>query len=432
MKRLCRTVEVSLLLWLALVPCCIVQAQDSQVVLLRNGTTLQGRVVREGDIYYVAVAGGEIQLRASQVERVCQSLEECYRYRLGHLLPGDVQGRLELAHWCLEQGLVEQAHKLLNEVARTHPRHPRLELLRRLLRLKKQSPRRSSPSAEPRSVSARSGSVYQQHQRQAEWDQAQLGELSPQVVRQFTISVHRILQNRCAAGGCHGPGARNGFRLIRASQGRVSPRVVRHNLVQVLQWIDRRHADRSVLLHKALTPHGKQGLSRFGGLDKHSARVLRRWVAQLQQPPAEEQQAQTATARSGQPSPAAKEAVPRTVNAHLFRRQQDLRQGNSTGPPKAPSAVSLPPAGAPAASMLPARYERPSLSASPYDPAWFNRRYHGHPSRDKEPASPTPAGATITTEKKATQPENNPARVLPSRKGRSVDKSKGGPSPRPD
>ncbi len=392
------------LFWLGLAGTASLPAQESQVVLLRNGTTLQGRVVREGSYYYVAVDRGEIRLRASQVQRVCSSLEECYRYRLEHLLPGDAQGRLELAQWCAEHGLTAQARRLLDQVQRTHPQHPRVALLRRKLQLagRRQEGTRPGGQALPGAGPPSSG-VYRRHRQQDRQDQMQLGDLSPQVLRRFTVSVHRILQNRCAAGGCHGPGAKNGFRMIRASQGRVSPRVVRHNLVQVLQWIDRHHVDRSVLLHKALIPHGKEGLYQFRGLDKHSAGVLRQWVAQLQLQTEEAQQADHSRQSSAKP-PAGQ---PRTVNGRLFRNRAALaRKTQSPETHRPVPATGTAAASAPSPGSI-------GSGPSPYDPAWFNRRYH---------SSGRTAGKVLST---AGKPAAGRIDAVSHRRSRqSVDKNK--------
>jgi len=281
---------------------------------------------------------------------------------------------LELAQWCVEHGLARQAAVLLDQLERACPRHPRLALLRRRLRLNQHRAEDATRPAPARPSGAVSPpGVYRRHQQQAREDQALLEPLEPQAVRRFTISVHRILQNRCAAGGCHGPGASSAFRMIRASQGRVSPRVVRHNLVQVLRWIDRRQVDRSLLLRKALTPHGSRGLYQFQGLDKHSARVLRQWLSQLEQKPQPSPEAPPA-GQSGKQRPAeASRPGPGTVNARLFQ-QRTAAEGASFRP-EPPRPGTIPRS---AAAVVPvSRPGSATPSASPYDPAWFNRRYHG-------------------------------------------------------
>ncbi len=337
------------------------RAQAEQVVLLRNGTTLKGKVVQEGNYIYVALPRGEIQLRSDQVERICNSLEECFRYRLAQLLPGDVHGQLELAQWCVDEGLIRQAQWLLDQVRRTASGHPRLELLQRRLRLLSQG-----ASIAKRGLPSDSFSPARKARHSPPL--APIGTLPPEAVEQFTVSVHRILQNRCASGSCHGGGRKGGFGLIRASRGRVSPRVVRHNLASVLRWVNQAQVERSLLLKMALTPHGSTGLYQFNGLDKHTARTLRRWLEKLAQPPA------------GSPSP--------SQNPHLPKPSAASNQGKQA-PPSVPSQKSTQrttPVGYRNKEAPHAGASGSATTTSPYDPQVFNRRFHPQ-RRSLEPNS---------------------------------------------
>jgi predicted esterase len=80
-------------------------------VHLKTGGTLEGQVTYNGDKVVVTTKVGSATFRADEilgVERVATAEEE-YRERAKALKPDDAQGHYQLALWCLEKDLKEQA-----------------------------------------------------------------------------------------------------------------------------------------------------------------------------------------------------------------------------------------------------------------------------------------------------------------------------------
>jgi hypothetical protein len=75
------------------------------VLLLRNGQAIEGKIARAGDLYYVALPGGEIRIQVADVELCCRSLEEGYWRKRAAAELGNVHDHLRLAQWCLRHGL---------------------------------------------------------------------------------------------------------------------------------------------------------------------------------------------------------------------------------------------------------------------------------------------------------------------------------------
>ena len=73
-----------------------------QVVVLRNGSLLQGVVQRENQRVIVADGKDRItKVALNDVDFICKDLSEAYRRKLSRLQPDDVSQHLRLAQWCL-------------------------------------------------------------------------------------------------------------------------------------------------------------------------------------------------------------------------------------------------------------------------------------------------------------------------------------------
>ena len=114
-------------------------APEETVLLLYNGNVLSGKISRQGEHYLVAFSTGEIKIRASQVELVCRDLEDGYQQKRAALLGSDAQGHLDLALWCLRQGLLDHAAGELSEARRLEPNHSRVSVLAQHLAMAQRS-----------------------------------------------------------------------------------------------------------------------------------------------------------------------------------------------------------------------------------------------------------------------------------------------------
>jgi hypothetical protein len=125
--------------WLAVLASLIVQAAalaEERVVVLRNGRVLTGEVLSLGDMTLVSLGDrGEVQLPNATVEMVCQNLEQAYQRKRAAIAYGDLASHLELALWCLKNGLPARAADQWLVVYSIQPNHPGLEPALRTLEL---------------------------------------------------------------------------------------------------------------------------------------------------------------------------------------------------------------------------------------------------------------------------------------------------------
>jgi len=282
-------------------------------LLLRNGRTLEGRVARAGDYYYVAVAGGQVRIGADQVELWCADLEDGYRRKRAAIRPGIVEDHLRLAHWCLRQGLYGHAEAELADARRAEPTHPMIDLLGRQLAAA-QNPPAPQPPAALSTAEARPNA--QDGPTEEELD-AMVEGLPGEAVATFSRTIQPLLINTCGSAACHGPGAESEFRLRRGPLGRPATRLTtQRNLHAVLQWVDRSHPDSSALLTGPAEPHGPANAPVFSKFQAPQYQRLVDWVHQVTGVPAPGAAAEQVATAQQPPSPATGEGaagVPKTV-----------------------------------------------------------------------------------------------------------------------
>ena len=74
---------------------------DQQILLLRNGQTIEGRISQQDGVYVIDLSDGQIRVKPADVDLVCRHLEDGYRRKRAALPTGDAHDHLELAQWCL-------------------------------------------------------------------------------------------------------------------------------------------------------------------------------------------------------------------------------------------------------------------------------------------------------------------------------------------
>lgn len=126
-------------------------APQPGLLLLRNGSVLEGQIRAVPGGFVVRVPRGEITVPQSQVDSVCLSLEEAYQYRRSRLPVGDAKAHLELAAWCLRYHLPTAAAHEIAAAEELSPQHPMIPLLKRRLALLEPSPDQweLDPSSQP-------------------------------------------------------------------------------------------------------------------------------------------------------------------------------------------------------------------------------------------------------------------------------------------
>jgi hypothetical protein len=305
------------------------------LLLLRNGNLLQGEITETGDGYRVVVVGGEIHVKASEVEFRCRTLEEGYQRKTTLIPPGDARAHLDLAMWCQRYGLIERAAEELARASDLEPGHPLIPLVERRIKMSFCPPVPTERPTEPRRLSP----------PPEELDRV-VRDLPPGCVEEFTQAIQPLLVNRCSASGCHGPGNDNAFRLLRLPAARpASRRLTQRNLHSTLQWVDRDAPDRSKLLTVPIRAHGSAESAVFADEDRDQYQRIVDWVYQVSQ-----------------------KATP--MNPRVAEKEQDFSPHVPLPSPTAAAAhtASVPPAGDAGSKVVPAV----PLSSDSYSASWPN------------------------------------------------------------
>lgn len=100
-------------------------AARADVVHLKNGKSIEGKVTVQGDKVTVQIPFGSVSFPKSKVLRIerKESSIEVYDKKIVALKKGDVAGRLELAAWCRKQGLRARGDALLRDVLTLDPQN---------------------------------------------------------------------------------------------------------------------------------------------------------------------------------------------------------------------------------------------------------------------------------------------------------------------
>ena len=263
----------------AVLPVAIRAAEDPalsaspapQILLLRNGSILRGKILSRGEDYLLSAPHGQVVVPGALVRAACQDLQEAYEVLLERAA-AQSQGSayVTLAKWCQSVHLYDEARANL-ELALNLDAN--LDEARQLLTLNEElrvEHRRASRSPdEPREPAvARRDST------------ANLGGLPASLAAQFTSRIQPILTNNCSTASCHGPRSDSGFRLERVQVGQRSDRgAVERNLVSVLEFLDLEQPGQSPLLVKARESHGKPARPLMPGpAGQKQWRELQAWV----------------------------------------------------------------------------------------------------------------------------------------------------------
>lgn len=333
------------------------------VLVLRNGSLLQGQVTRLGDRYLVTLASGsELRLSESDVEMVARTLPEAYQRRLANLSRPDVPAFLDLAEWCLRHHLTVQAADALTRAAQLEPDNPRLERLQRRLEQLVSAPPPPTTNATP---TASPASLEQLEQLAREMPYGTL--------ERFSSGIQPMLLNRCGANNCHGPASSSDYHLVRPPLGQTATRrFTLRNLHATLQTIRAEAPDDSPLLNAAREPHGSLRSAVFTPHEQTQYEQLAAWVRQISQPRRDPQPASIAgvDGRLHQAAPVglANSPAANSPSAAVAPESAASASDGTTQPAGANSAANSP--SATTTSAPPA--------VDPFDPEVFNRRYFGN------------------------------------------------------
>lgn len=250
-----------------------VQPQADSVLLLRNGEMLQGRIARTEDGYDVFVSGGEIHVKAVEVQCHCRNIEEAYSRKRSLVRIDNALDHFELSQWCLKAGLVQQAAGELSEGAALEPTHPLVPVIERRLKIASLP----VPKSDGKVKSGSCGPTSQELDRMVRG-------MPPKTVEAFAQTIQPLLVNNCSAAACHGQAVSNGFHLFRTSTGAPPSRLLtQRNLFAALQWLDRANPEGSPLLAYPARPHGTASVPIFTDRQVLQYRQLREWCLRVTQ-----------------------------------------------------------------------------------------------------------------------------------------------------
>ena len=354
------------------------------VLLLRNGEIIQGQVARSGDRYEVRVPGGEIYVKAAEVQHECRDLAEVYQRKAALIQRDRALDRLELAQWCIKVGLLDHAARELAEAAALEPKHPMLEILRRRL----SAASTPLPQVDPSSRSALAGPTAQELDRMVRG-------MPPRTVEIFAQTIQPMLVNNCSAAACHGQSVTNGFRLLRVPADSPPSRLLtQRNLHATLQWLDRDSPDASPLLTYATRAHGAARVPVFTDRQMHQFRQLRDWCYRVAKADAAVMQA-SYDEPWGAGEPEAGRGAQGTARGTRRPRASTGHDGSARSfppPTPDPGTVDLRGGRASGSQHSPGRRDRspsPAASDDPFDPELFNRQFSPSPRPKDRPSSAT-------------------------------------------
>jgi len=348
------------------------------LLVLRNGRIVSGRVSRVGDFYYVALPNGEIRVKATDVDFSCQTIDEAYRRKQAAIKQGDAEGHLRLAHWCQRHQLLGAAAAELADAIDVDPDHPLIPVLQRRLRAALRPPPTPAPSQRPEQE--------QGSQPPSLDDLDRLVRIMPAgTVETFTQTIQPLLVNSCTTVGCHGPGSASEFRMERIPHGRPpSRRTTQRNLHSVMQWVDRKNPSASKLLVKPGLPHGNTDQPPFTGRQAaQQYQLLVDWMARVTGQREKEAHAPDTTASKADPSvqtnpttgplgDSVPPSIPRLLGETGEFKKVPPPQAKPTAAPAAATELIRPSSNVKRGAPL-----RRFVPTDPFDPEIFNRRFFG-------------------------------------------------------
>jgi len=268
-------------------------------VLLSDGRLIKGTLSEEDSMVIVTQPIGSMRFPKKRIEKLFNSMQEVYRYKLEQLPENDFDERMKLARWCLEHQMDAEAKEQLQAILTLDPKHPHAKaMLTSLDAQARPSTNKRDPDVKQISIE-QSRSIPEEHPGSLDAsiiNGARMGmgisgipvvfDLPPSLAvkrtEEFARYVHPVLQTYCAR--CHNDRYEGKFQLIqmKTKQDRTLD-TMRVNLDATLKLIDRQNPSRSELLASSLRPHGHGPNTRpiFQGSNNTAYQILAKWVNNL-------------------------------------------------------------------------------------------------------------------------------------------------------
>jgi hypothetical protein len=251
------------------------------LVLLKTGRILHGTAVREGDAMLVRLRGGVARVAYDDVLLVCRSLDEAYQIQASKLRADDLDAHVDLARWCLSNGLTEHARTELEGILRRDPDRRSARVMLQRLPLPQVQPRLETSRTAPTLFSPfePAGPELAPTSDAITTVAADTAELPRLARKAFAVSIQPVLFDSCGRSGCHGPKSTTPLRLMPLPRTRRDNRKsTEENLHAVLRYVDFEHPAESPILLVPMRKHGRAVRPVFADPNSLDYRKLAAWV----------------------------------------------------------------------------------------------------------------------------------------------------------
>ena len=242
------------------------------ILVLADGTVMNGRFLPRPDGYEVEVQGGRMFIESERVRFIAKNLDDAHQRMRSSFSELTPQSHMELARWCLTNKRTDLARREVLDALHKDPNRVDAQRLLQSLVMQNEAASKApggSGLTEFPSLSRPSGPVPEARS---------LAGLSRSVAQDFTRHVQPILMNKCANAGCHGVRSISSFQLTPSHRG-TSVSIAERNLASVMKQIDLNRPSSSPLLTTLEGNHADSTTPIFRGRSGAiQMKTLRDWV----------------------------------------------------------------------------------------------------------------------------------------------------------
>jgi hypothetical protein len=238
-------------------------------VLLQHGNVLHGFVKPHADRVTITLdKGNEVTVPNRQVLTIGKSMESLYTFQVRAIRKWGTGEHWHLAHWCIQNGLLDQAieHYIeLEKSAADSAKFKQLDLqLRQALladakvqkALQEQGiPNPVAPASYEEETSAAANAPAAADGSSAS---KPIARIVPGYLRRgFQTEVMPIVVSRCGQSGCHGMLSKSDFQIFQPV-GEQAASISQRNLDALMAFVDHDDPEQTSLIQYAIRPHGSQ------------------------------------------------------------------------------------------------------------------------------------------------------------------------------
>ncbi len=293
-------------------------ADGPDILVLRNGEILEGKVSRQDDRFLLELTDGEIRLPVRDVDFLCHSLQEAYDVQSRRIVGQQIEDRLRLASWCLRHNLTGPAAQELAAAMAIDPNDRRAAVLdRRLQEMLNPTPDQAAPEPEPVRTAPAAPPPETAASPALPASSDDLERMARNLPRgsleSYSTTILPLLLNHCATAGCHSVGTQSKFILLRPTSGSpTARRLTLRDLHNTLDWVDYDTPAKSKMLSAAKEMHGTCSSPPIEKEDSREYQQLVAWVLLTTQ-------GDKSPAQNGRPATITTRAMPRAIPAPAMK-----------------------------------------------------------------------------------------------------------------